>query len=299
MALAKKRTGARTRAPVKRRKRQKASGFMPVIFWLAFSIVVFGLFVINKDKIRETVKTSPIYEFIIKRNEEKRENTEEIINASDPAIEGLAPAGNSGSAQEAQSGAALPQNQRPAASPEPAQLKPDPSASAPVAPAPSTDAPSRQPAVSGSQSPAPANSTLRERSIYLVRIDSGGGISMIKAERKLPASGTPMIDALNSLFTGPNREEQNRGLISSIPGGSKIISAAVRDGTAYINLNEEFQYNTRGKEGLAASLRQIIWTVTEFPNVRNVQFHIEGQSIGYIGEGIKIDRPFDRGSKIE
>jgi spore germination protein GerM len=68
----------------------------------------------------------------------------------------------------------------------------------------------------------------------------------------------------------------------------------VRGSTAYISFSEEFQYNTFGVEGYAAQLRQIVWTVTEFTNVSDVQILIEGRRVDYLGEGIWIGSPLDR-----
>jgi spore germination protein GerM len=103
-----------------------------------------------------------------------------------------------------------------------------------------------------------------------------------------------MLDALNALLQGPTAEEQRRGMVSLIPPGSRILSATVRGDTAYISFSEEFQYNTYGVEGYAAQLKQIVWTATEFPNVRTVQILIEGRRVDYLGEGIWIGGPIGR-----
>jgi spore germination protein GerM len=83
-------------------------------------------------------------------------------------------------------------------------------------------------------------------------------------------------------------------MISLIPSGVKVLSAAVRGATAYINFSEEFQFNSYGAEGYAAQLRQIVWTVTEFPTVQEVQVLIEGRRTDYLGEGIWIGSPINR-----
>jgi spore germination protein GerM len=103
-----------------------------------------------------------------------------------------------------------------------------------------------------------------------------------------------MADVLKALTTGPETDELRRGFITLIPKGTKILNAVVRGSTAYISLSEDFQLNTHGVEGYAASLRQIVWTVTEFSNVRDVQILIEGRRVDYLGEGIWIGSPLDR-----
>jgi spore germination protein GerM len=105
-----------------------------------------------------------------------------------------------------------------------------------------------------------------------------------------------MMDSLQVLLKGPTAEEQRRGMVSLIPAGARILSATVRGSTAYISFSEEFQYNTYGVEGYAAQLKQIVWTVTEFSTVKDVQILIEGRRIDYLGEGIWIGSPISRDS---
>jgi spore germination protein GerM len=103
-------------------------------------------------------------------------------------------------------------------------------------------------------------------------------------------------DTLEALILGPDDGEIRRGLLSLIPPDTRVLSAVIEDGTARINFSEEFQYNTAGMEGFAAQLIQIIWTATEFPNVRDVQILIEGNRIDHLGEGIPIWGPLNRQS---
>jgi len=105
-----------------------------------------------------------------------------------------------------------------------------------------------------------------------------------------------MRDSLNVLLMGPSVEELNRGIINLIPQNTRILSAAIRGDTAYINFSEDFLFNTHGVEGYVAQLRQIVWTVTEFSNVSDVQILIEGRRLDYLGEGIWIGSPISRAS---
>ena len=103
-----------------------------------------------------------------------------------------------------------------------------------------------------------------------------------------------MTDVIEAIISGPNSKEKGDGLISLIPPGTRILSATVRGDTAYISFSEDFQYNTFGVEGYAAQLRQVVFTATEFSNVKNVQILIEGRRVDYLGEGIWIGSPLSR-----
>lgn len=144
--------------------------------------------------------------------------------------------------------------------------------------------------------PIPAE-PLRDRVLYLMQVDPDGTILRTRVTRSLPVTSSPMVDALNALLLGPSAEEKNRDLISLIPKGTRILSAVVRGSTAYINFNENFLFNEYGVEGYAGQLRQIVWTATEFPNVKDVQILIEGRRIDYLGESIWIGGPVGRESR--
>jgi spore germination protein GerM len=127
-------------------------------------------------------------------------------------------------------------------------------------------------------------------------VEDDGTILRSKVSRRIPLSGTPLQDTLEALILGPEAGEIRRGLISLIPPDTRILGVVIEDGTARINCSEEFQYNTAGMEGFAAQLTQIIWTATEFPNVRDVQILIEGNRVDHLGEGIPIWSPLNRQS---
>ena len=127
-----------------------------------------------------------------------------------------------------------------------------------------------------------------------MRIGSDGSVLGVRADRRLPASESPLRDVIQALIGGPNAEERQRSLISLIPQGTRLLSITIRGDTAYINFNEDFQYNTYGTEGYDGQLRQIVFTATEFPNVRDVQILIEGSRIDFLGESIWIGSPLNR-----
>ena len=103
-----------------------------------------------------------------------------------------------------------------------------------------------------------------------------------------------MTDVIRALIAGPNTEEKQKGLISLVPPETKILSATVTGNTAHINFSEDFLYNTYGADGYAGQVRQIVFTATEFSNVRDVQITIEGRRVDYLGGGIWIGGPLRR-----
>jgi spore germination protein GerM len=102
------------------------------------------------------------------------------------------------------------------------------------------------------------------------------------------------LDVLNVLLRGPTTAEESQKLRSLIPRGTRVLSATVRGSTAYVSFSEDFQFNTDGIEGYVAQLQQLVWTITEFSNIEDVQFLIEGRRVDYLGEGIQLGSPLSR-----
>lgn len=137
----------------------------------------------------------------------------------------------------------------------------------------------------------------RTANIYFVNINSDGIISRVPVRRSLPVSDSPMSDALKSLFAGTTSEEAKKSYRSLIPPETKLLGATVRNGIAYINVTESFEFNKYGIEGYLAELAQVVYTATEFSTVSSVQFLIEGEKKNYLGsDGVWIGSPLSRTS---
>ena len=178
-------------------------------------------------------------------------------------------------------------------SPQPAQSSAPPAqpSTSPVQPAPAAPQPSAPAAQPPSPQPVKPPVETRDRSIYLMQKSN---MMLVKVNRNLNVSNTPLQDSVNALLAGPAPDEIMRGIESLVPEGSRLLSARVEGTTAVLDFNQEFRYNTRGSEGCAAQIKQIVWTATEFPNVRDVQFLIEGQKVDFLSEGVTIRSPIGR-----
>jgi hypothetical protein len=278
------------------RKRGKAKPrYTGVVLWLVFFILICGLFMLNRDRIRGTLEKTQVWERLTGRAGTEQSPAVKVIPEFPAAPE------NRDLALSAQS----PQPQDALIASVPAGT-PDPS-----------PADSRRSAETGGESqtgnaetqnalvkppsapelpPQPARAEeMRDRALYYIQIDRGDGtILSIKVLRKIPVSDSPMLDVLEALLDGPSEEERGKGLISLIPENVKILNARVADKIAYISFNEDFQYNQYGAEGYLAQLRQIVLTATEFSTVEDVQFLIEGRRVDYLGESIWIGSPLSR-----
>jgi spore germination protein GerM len=259
-----------------------------VLFWIGFVIVVAWLFIANQDRIRQTLENTQVVNRLLGRD------------ISDHAADaGLAPQTIPAITEQGRNSETAPQDTAQPVQPQTAAASGQ-SAVKPEPVQPAQQNPAAQQAAQQAQSVQAqqmgADGTVIERSIYFVEVDKDGTIMRNRVSRELPVSDSPMTDALKVLLQGPSPAEQRSGLISLIPKDVKLLSATVLGDTAHISFSEEFQYNQYGIEGYAGQLKQIIWTVTEFSNVENVQFLIEGRKVSYLGESIQIANPLNRDS---
>ena len=248
-----------------------------VIFWLVFIIVIIAIFMANAATIQRNFN-------IFKTRLTAPSGAEEEITSAeeDPIVTVIIeqPPPRTPPAQPAE-----PERPQP--------TTPDRPAAQPTQPSTPPQRPST-PTQPPPQTPAPVQ--VRERAVYYTNVGSDGQVLHSRVTRRIPVSESPMQDAINVLLAGPSADEIGRGIINLIPQNTRLITAAVRGNTAYLNFSEDFLFNTFGVEGYVAQLRQIVWTVTEFQNVRDVQFLIEGRRLDYLGEGIWIGSPISRQS---
>lgn len=140
----------------------------------------------------------------------------------------------------------------------------------------------------------------RTSKLYFVRISKTGKPELVASERRITYQNAPLTETLKELLKGPTPPEKERGISTLIPSGTEIKSVSIRDGIAFINLNESFQFNPFGAEGYRTQVLQIVYTVTEFSSIQGVQFLIEGRKVDYLSpEGVYIGKPLSRGSLVK
>jgi spore germination protein GerM len=255
------------------RKKSGAKGKIPagLLFWPAFLIVIAALFIINWPVIQNTVRNVFNQNNPIETNPDTQAENQELVE-----IQGLLEhegATRAGGTLETPPSVSITGGEETAENENPS--------------------PATQTTSGNTQERTPAKTI---RTVYFVQIDNSGMILMNAVSRAAPVSVTPLSDALSLLLAGPDTEEGRRGINSLIPAGTKVLQARVQGATATINFNENFMFNDYGAEGYIAQLRQVVWTATEFPNVKDVQILIEGRKVDFLGENIRIGTPIGRSS---
>jgi len=140
-------------------------------------------------------------------------------------------------------------------------------------------------------------SKVRKANLYFVRVDDDGTISRTLVQRTIKENDSPLKDSLTALLSGPTADELKRGLITLIPTTTKLLSVSIRGSTAVLSFSEGFMFNSLGIEGYMGQLKQVVYTVTEFTTIHDVQILIDGAKVNYLGgEGVYIGSPLSRNS---
>lgn len=101
--------------------------------------------------------------------------------------------------------------------------------------------------------------------------------------------------AMHALLAGPELNEGETGIFSSIPEGTELLGLTIEDGVATVDLSADFSDTGLGTCCEHLPLAQVVWTLTQFRTVGSVVFEIEGQPVeAYGGHGIVLDGPQDR-----
>jgi len=179
---------------------------------------------------------------------------------------------------------------------------PDSGTIAPVSPEPSVEPASAEPSeepveteppatVAPSPTPTSAPGGATSVKIYLFMDEK-----LVPVRRQVDETRAVGRAALNALFEGPTAEESAASppLTTSIPDGTILLGLDIADGLATVDLSREFE-SGGGSASMFGRLAQVVYTLTQFPTVKQVAFQLDGEPVTvFSGEGIVLDEPSDR-----
>lgn len=84
-------------------------------------------------------------------------------------------------------------------------------------------------------------------------------------------------DALAALLAGPNTLETEMAMFSAVPDGTDVLGLTIDGGVATIDLSSEFETTGLGTTGEIGLVSQVVFTLTQFPEVDSVDITIEGE----------------------
>lgn len=130
--------------------------------------------------------------------------------------------------------------------------------------------------------------------VYFCRISEDGTQKMLAAFRKI-SSPNSLDAALEALLAGPTNAEAEHDIITNIPENTTLKSCKIEGDTAFLDFSSEFEINSFGRDSAMLQLKQIVFTATEYSDIKKVQFLINGENRTYLGgDGIVIGKPLSR-----
>ncbi len=98
------------------------------------------------------------------------------------------------------------------------------------------------------------------------------------AEREISKPKNFIQAALEELLKGPNEVEKEEGFFTNINPGVKIQDLVSQDGKVRVDFDKTLEQGVGGSCRVAAIIAQIIETVKQFPEVKEVIISIENRT---------------------
>lgn len=270
-----------------RKSKKKKTSHTGIIFWIAFAIIIIICFLVAKGKIASVLKETNFFNEVVGTeptlitelvNNHATDNSSSSNKTNDPIIQLQLPEEIEQDESELVERSEIIEKSEKNTDKPKSQEKTQTSTQKPQE--------KEQPVV-----------TVQKMKLNLcyVMIDSDGSVIRKEVIKEVPKNDSPLTTAINTLLSGPSADEAEKGYMSLIPEGTKLLGARVANKTATLNFSESFSFNRYGVQGYLGQLMQIVYTATSFSTIDNVQFLIEGQKLEYLGgEGVWIGSPLSR-----
>lgn len=266
---------------------KKKRSHVGCLFWVALVLLLIVVFLFNRPKIAEVLKSTGLTGLVSKQTSQPKAPTVKRVPnnqvQTQPEVT-VKPESGGGSRTSPVS----PTVETPKTTQKQAPANP--------APAPSPQSSTTKKTSTPPKSSAPPTKTIsREFQLYYVKVGAGGKPVVEAVARKVEYVNSPLTKTFDELLSGAGTN--GNGVRTLIPAGTKLLSATIRNGTAYLDFNDQFRFNSYGVEGYNAQLAQVVYTATQFQSVKRVQILIAGTVRKFLApEGIAIDKPLDRSS---
>lgn len=123
---------------------------------------------------------------------------------------------------------------------------------------------------------------------------------LISVGRRVSGDVSSSEAVVRALLEGPNMLEENRGIETAIPASTRILSVGVDGTLAVVDLSGEFETPAPAEE-ILLRVAQIVWTVTELPEINQILVRINGAPVPIVTDRGQSDAgepvtAFDYGS---
>lgn len=153
-----------------------------------------------------------------------------------------------------------------------------------------TTAPNESEPNSDNTKPSTLTSTVKV-TVYFPTSDATG---LVPIERDVTATNQDVIRAMFKEFSTPPS-----GLVAPLPTDTELLDAKIKDGIATINLSKNFKNNFEGgATGEQMVLYSIVNSLTSLPDVKSVEFLLEGEQTVAILGALDTSTPVKRNESL-
>ena len=142
----------------------------------------------------------------------------------------------------------------------------------------------RQPPASPTPPPSPRDAKTpveAPTTVKVYRIAVENDQPVLRAVEKEVKAGTDLVAAAIRRLI---EQGDNGGLSNPIPKGTRLLGLKIENGLAAVDLSREFRDNfTGGSEAESMTIGAVLRTLSQFPEVKRVQFLIEGKPLDTLG----------------
>ena len=125
--------------------------------------------------------------------------------------------------------------------------------------------------------------------------DSGMKLVEVEREIKIADSADKYIAAVETMFEEPTEEN----LTKIFPKNAAIRSITVEDGLAVVDFDGGFTKNfVGGSTGEEFLIGSVVDTLTNFPEVKQVKFLVDGQEVETLSGHMDLSTPLERMSDL-
>lgn len=128
--------------------------------------------------------------------------------------------------------------------------------------------------------------------VVLYFADSSGYLAPEK--REIPKVTGIARETMVELCRGPGAE---KGLMPTIPAGTRVKSIKIKDGLATVDFSGELKkLHWGGSSGELLTVYSIVNTLTQFSSIKTVQILVDGKTIDTLAGHLDISLPLERDS---
>ena len=218
-----------------RKTKKKKSTNTGIIFWFVFAVIIILCFLVAKGKIASVLKETNFFNEVVGTeptlitelvNNHATDNSSSSNKTNDPIIQLQLPE------EIEQDESELIEQSEITQKPEKTSGKPKEQKKTQT----STQKPQEK------EQPVVTVQKMKLNLCY-VMIDSDGSVIRKEVIKEFPKNSSPLTTAINNLLSGPTADEAEKGYMSLIPEGTKLLGARVANKTATLNFSESFSFN--------------------------------------------------------